>query len=331
MRIAHCGWVVLLAPVLAGVPAAQAPLAANRPPMVDAVDELPWLHAAARGDSTVPDTTAPWTYFPLGQGDIWEYEFPSGKTLRQHILGDTTINGRASVWLYHQDFSATGVPSPHIFRFPVRYDSTEARVVVWDVDELYLIPCRLDTPFNAAATCVGASSGWVSGGYDGALVFDNGTQIDTIWTAVKQITHMTEEIRYAADFGIAYYFCGECSDSPTWLRGARIGGVMYGQLLYPVVGAEPGSEAPRQSTLRIWPNPTSNNAIASVRLDVARSVDLTVHDLLGRRVLERRIGLAGPGHEGFELDLTSLPPATYVVRLTIDGRTLAQRRVTRMP
>jgi hypothetical protein len=70
--------------------------------------------------------TPPWAYYPLGVGDVWEYDEPSrGTTLRVENVTDTVIAGRAYVVQTRTRFDSLGnateaFPAPRSATMPRR-------------------------------------------------------------------------------------------------------------------------------------------------------------------------------------------------------------------
>jgi hypothetical protein len=81
----------------------------------------------------------------------------------------------------------------------------------------------------------------------------------------------------------------------------------------------------RETDLRVFPDPADAWITLVVDLPGSASVDLTVFDAQGRRMLEWR------GHQGprFELDLANWPAGTYAFLAEGDGRRFTGRFVRR--
>ena len=74
----------------------------------------------------------------------------------------------------------------------------------------------------------------------------------------------------------------------------------------------------------VYPNPTASGA--TVSFEAPGSARLELFDALGRRLAVLHDGPAGPGAQA-RVDVASLAPGVYVVRLTADGGTASRRFV----
>lgn len=79
----------------------------------------------------------------------------------------------------------------------------------------------------------------------------------------------------------------------------------------------------RTTEQRFYPSPTTGEATLLLNVGPGTAVDLLVHDLSGRVVLELQ-DRPGPL---LRLDLTALPEGTYVYRALADGRAFVGRLV----
>ena len=93
--------------------------------------------------------------------------------------------------------------------------------------------------------------------------------------------------------------------------------------------ADGASGAAPEAALAVWPNPSASRATAEFRLDAAGPVRLSVLDALGREVLVAARGHRAAGPHTAALDLDTLAPGVYRVRLqTASG--VAVRALTRL-
>lgn len=106
---------------------------------------------------------------------------------------------------------------------------------------------------------------------------------------------------------------------------AEVGGVVYGAS--PV--ANEGDIAPAAFALgAVYPNPFRSSVTLSLDLPTPERVTLAVFDVLGRRVLERDLGVQPAGTSRHTIDGTALTPGIYFVRAaTASGRSAARRIV----
>ncbi|OZC03282.1 T9SS type A sorting domain-containing protein [Rubricoccus marinus] len=73
------------------------------------------------------------------------------------------------------------------------------------------------------------------------------------------------------------------------------------------------------TSVRLFPNPAPEAGAVHLDLSEASGVRVTVLDLLGRELVEPFSGLLSAGQRTVDLDIDSLPAATYAVRVEIDG------------
>lgn len=91
----------------------------------------------------------------------------------------------------------------------------------------------------------------------------------------------------------------------------------------PATAAEAGPELPAAARLHAnFPNPFSSSTSISYDLDEAREVELSVYDVLGRRVTILETGLRNPGRHEVTFDAGELSSGVYFYRLQTPNRTL---------
>ncbi len=296
--------------VLAGPASAQAPGAANAPPAPGSASG-PAAGLAASADP-VPDTTAPWRYYPLAIGNVWEYEYNGGLIKRETITGDTTaLDQRYFIVRVQGFYEGEGPLESGGGRTALRYDTTTATVLaLGDVSNEYPVSYPLDAPF-------GESEGglvFVSGQADGVLVFGGeapGTGTDTVRTSVKfYYTRTGFDTRYAADVGLALT---EGEGGYQALTYYKVGGEEHGVSRFPTA-SEGAPDSPTVS-VQAWPNPASRSVTVAVALAAPERVRVTVVDALGREVARVHDGPAADGAR-FSVETARLAPGAYRVRLT---------------
>lgn len=317
--------IVCLAALAAGSALAQGTLVANAPP--GSGDFRPFVHVLR---DPVPDTTAPWRYFPLAVGNVWEYETPSLPT-RVRVTKDTVALGFRYFVIETTRLGASG---PHGRSF-FRYDTTSAtprqlaiRLAghpdgpgAADVADNY--GCPLDAPFgDVLVECPNRSDVYVDGSYDGVLVFGGdraGTGTDTVRTPIKVYQYRTGfEYRLAADVGLVYT---ESHAGYSALTYYRVSGEERGVRQFPTP-IEGGPELPTALSLRTWPNPTAGPF--TLAIPGGTSGEVVVTDALGRAVARVAISPTVPGTPAtVALDLTRLPPGAYLVRVSALDRVTA--------
>jgi hypothetical protein len=323
---------LLLAALLTASAAAQTPVVLNGPvPFVRgaALLDAALFPDAVRGDTA--DTTAPWRYYPLHVGDVWEYyDFAQGLDYVRWVGAEEFHDGRRYALVYEGHVPPGAALTRAGGGIRIRFDTTTARVYGRDEGNEFLWePCPFDASFGGQASCSDAGTVVdVSGGYERVLVFPQGEPPDTLVTAVKLYDGSRAgwyDIRsFAADLGMLYW---EDEFRQLALYYANVGGVEYGRPRHPVA-TEP-FPAPMRLALSVAPNPAADEARLSFALDRLAGVSVTVHDALGRRVLVRDLGRRVPGRHDATLDLRGLAPGVYVVRV-MAGTEAATRLLTRL-
>lgn len=316
--------------LFASAPAARAqtPLVANTP--LPGPDFL-----RADGGDPVPDTTAPWRYYPLEIGNVWEYAVldhfgnDTGRTLRRHVAGDTLAPNGHRYFFIEIAFFSGGAREAGGF-IALRYDTLSARVMeLYDggiEDVTSRAPCPFDADFESVVSCYTGEEYFVRGGYDGVLDFEP----DTTVTGVPYKTYETsfELIRYSAGFGEVLYIELKGKDQFV-LEACRVGGEAFGVLQYPVAD-ESGPPEPDALALSVFPNPFREQL--SVVVDVARPgrVEVELLDVLGRTVRRLDAGWLSPGGQTLRLSGVGLAPGLYVVRVRTESGGSAALKVTRL-
>ena len=183
------------------------------------------LHAQA-----VPDTTAPWRYYPLHVGDVWDSADDSilerVPYVRREVVKDTVADGRTYAVVrtraFRRDLAPVG--DGHLYE---RYDTTQANIELRDTagNTFLRYPCRLDSPFGAECA---SSGGTGPGAYvDGAPRVAIRIDETTVETAVKGFGTLGDSCTLAA--GIGELGCyGDASSLRPELVYARVAGVEYG-------------------------------------------------------------------------------------------------------
>ena len=97
---------------------------------------------------------------------------------------------------------------------------------------------------------------------------------------------------------------------------------------YPAEGTavETGPELPAAARLLAnFPNPFSRSTTIAYELDEARDVELTVYDVLGRRVRVLESGLKGPGRHEVMFEPGTLSSGVYFYRLQTPRNTISRK------
>jgi hypothetical protein len=83
-----------------------------------------------------------------------------------------------------------------------------------------------------------------------------------------------------------------------------------------------GAAAGTITALRAAPNPTSEATRLSLSLARASSVEITLHDAVGRTIGTRRLGRLDAGEHVIPIDLAGLPSGSYSLVASVDGALL---------
>ncbi|HEX2898362.1 MAG TPA: T9SS type A sorting domain-containing protein [Bacteroidia bacterium] len=86
----------------------------------------------------------------------------------------------------------------------------------------------------------------------------------------------------------------------------------------PASNASPEAHSPLQYAIHVAPNPSNGNASIHVQVAQADAVNLAIHDLGGRQMLQADDWRLQPGINDLQLDLSELTAGMYLLR--IDGR-----------
>ena len=83
-----------------------------------------------------------------------------------------------------------------------------------------------------------------------------------------------------------------------------------------ILGTDPVNSKPAaQNTLKVQPNPFTNNVYISYKLVKTAPVQALVYDLSGRMVYSTSFGTQQPGEYLKTLNLGSLTEGTYIIKL----------------
>ncbi|HYE95232.1 MAG TPA: T9SS type A sorting domain-containing protein [Rubricoccaceae bacterium] len=301
------------------------------------------LPAAAQ----VPDTTAPWRYYPLGLGDRWVYEVvdmqgppclpnnPCRYYLVWEVVGDTLLDDRTYAVRRMRSYLLDGTPasgSPYPSGDALlRFDTLSAHVLRPGAngEEWPETGCPLDTPFPADSTggpAEGCGDGpfWMQGSYRweyevGGRAYAGPYKhffFGGIWDEA-----------YAADLGVVRYALTDLIEYAQHLHYARVGGVEYGTPVQ--VGAEPVPAAPPALAFGTYPNPFAEAVTLTLSLPMALALHIEVFDVQGRRLHQESQALAA-GQRVLRLDGSGWAPGVYLVRVTgADGQAAMARVVRR--
>lgn len=102
---------------------------------------------------------------------------------------------------------------------------------------------------------------------------------------------------------------------------ARVGDVTYGTPLQAEAAEAPTPDAIRVDGTRPHPLHRGGTAVLPVTLAQAGLVTITLHDLLGRRILDIHDGMLPAGETPLRLQLHALPAGTYMAIVRTPGHT----------
>jgi hypothetical protein len=90
------------------------------------------------------------------------------------------------------------------------------------------------------------------------------------------------------------------------------------------VGLEPEPERPSQLSLDNYPNPFNPSTVVRFQLSVFGRVELTVFDMMGRRVRQLLNDVYPSGEHTVQFDAGNLSSGVYVLVLDTDGQRLVR-------
>ena len=207
-----------------------------------------WAAVGAAAQDTVPDTTAPARYAPMGLGDTWVYEdveppgpspYPTYRYHRRTVVADSVVEGETYWVVLDQRFEDAGEAPGLESTSLLRYDSMTARVVTPSTDpepsRAYGgTGCRLDASFGDYE-CASGDFG-VGGGLGQTVEIGP----DEVETSVKSFyTYPAGTYVWAAGIGVVQVVgCeGGCWDRR--LVFARVGGETYGEEPASLIAPDP--------------------------------------------------------------------------------------------
>lgn len=259
------------------------------------------------------DTTDASKYYPLNVGDVREYQFSSG-IREDKIVKDTTAIG-FRYFVVETRFKA--VPEPAQISY-VRYDTLSSSIRSLmirnnndDIDVPYLLGCPLSSDFNSGPIECELGSAFVSGQYDGILVFggaDAGTGTDTVQTPVKSFQLQGGfEFVYAAEIGVTV----ERGEGTFFaLRYASVGGVEYGEPLFPTV-IDDSDVTTKKLALKGWPNPSTSIYNVVVDRNSGQELELRILSSQGRLIETIHSNI----NEIISINVTNYASGIYFVNL----------------
>jgi hypothetical protein len=273
------------------------------------------LATALAGRQALAQAPPPWDYYPLGVGDVWEYDEQwRGTTLRVANVVDTVIAGRSYVVQTRTRFDSLGNATEAFPRSSIRFDSTTTFVMraAFTMPGEEFVWGRTPCPLNAqppSANCEGST--WTVQAYIANL-----TVGDTTLSGVQHKWFGINGHYFVLAAGLGEVLRQPKFDPPDVLIYARIDGVEYGSPRYPVA-EQPVPEPAGALALSVWPNPVRGGVIRVVfTLPAPARARVELVDALGRTVHSVDLGVRPAGRHEMPVGLALLAPGPYTVRLT---------------
>ncbi|MFT5143680.1 MAG: hypothetical protein ACI80V_002177 [Rhodothermales bacterium] len=270
------------------------------------VPVLVLMHLTVTGGQAQPsDLERALRFYPLEIGDFWQYEETSNDHVPYpfysiEVVGDTTLaNGQR-----YRVLERLVKDLPGRSRYHQRVDTASAIVFQWDATDelefeyLKLSPVWADTLAASGWTCrTTFSSEWMGLVRDAQGCSTPAGSIDASLT-------LTEGL------GMTHYMLS-------------YGGILFRDLIYAststttrgtFVGAEPTPEPP-SSSLQVFPNPFLDRATVEVALSSGQAIELSVYDMLGRRLAVLTEGFLPAGRHRIDWHPGGrVAPGMYVIR-----------------
>jgi hypothetical protein len=79
------------------------------------------------------------------------------------------------------------------------------------------------------------------------------------------------------------------------------------------------------SSIAIYPNPVLNTTTLNYNLPSPSPITITLHDILGREVLRRELGIQAEGEHEETLDVSEVPIGSYIVKISTNGENFTSR------
>jgi len=81
--------------------------------------------------------------------------------------------------------------------------------------------------------------------------------------------------------------------------------------------------------VNVYPNPISSTLTIRFHLPQAEEVSIALHDMQGKLLVEKNLGLRKPGEQQEFLDLTGLAHGTYVCKISGQQQTITKQIIKR--
>ncbi len=268
-------------------------------------------------------------FYPLAVGDTWVYEScntfdPENPCTevslsRRTVVGDTLIGGVEHALVE----TTSGLDGENPQRCAERLSETGE--IVWlggpNCRPPAALGLNLRDPGPAAVATYGPEVDIGGETYEPDSL---------VWFVDWEQGTYEHDVLFASDIGFvsdSYDFMGPGDVGYVELRYAEVGGETYGSL----PTASEGDGAVSAFTLgAAYPNPFRASTTLMLRLATTGTVTVEVFDVLGRRVLERSLGVQPAGQQPVRLDLGAVPVGVYFARATTASGQQATRRIVRV-
>lgn len=254
------------------------------------------------------DTTQ--NFFPLTVGNVWQYVYDDGRLQKIIVLRDSVdADGYKYYFTNWNHYRVSplrdsvfrilggGYPDYLYYKFPITY-----------VGQIWVIHSSLYGYEYAYVPWIGYISIFGSIFNGVRILYTSGK--DTIWQPGIQL--WGEEHDLADGIGLVWW--GNEVEYKV-LIGCVINGDTIG-FIFSDVEDEKGNNLDRFELYQNYPNPFNSSTSILFRIFKEEFVNLSVYDVLGRRIKVLKNELIKPGTYNIKFEADGLPGGTYFYRLT---------------
>lgn len=284
-----------------------------------------------RMSSLVEDTLDWRPYYPLAQGNVWEYvtenPFAQPFFLRMEIVGDTTIRNLDYDIQNEDHFGSDSVRTYSRRRF-LRHDDAARTIVEFSAsresDVAFSLACDLGAPlFRDASylyTCPQSEGAtfvdqvYVTGEYSDAHLRVGRDSV--AYAARKMFCWMGPCDEYLHGIGVPGWL-EEGGLSQTTLVYLRLGDREFGSSITATSSERPASP-PAKARLHVAPNPMQGDGVIVAEVPHSGTYELALYDATGRRLARLDLHLIPnyPQETRWSEFGRSLPAGVYFTRLS---------------
>jgi len=255
---------------------------------------------------------SPESFFPSEVGNLWEYQ-GNISGLDWRIIGDS-IASNGNRFLFT-------IGKPFLYRLDTLFNVYE-RYSNGAEDHAYDLEAD-----SGDVWIYGPYYAWVAG-IDSVLVFGEATIMKIIRVGPEYPDSNWSNFYYqeqylASGFGIIYHW--EEPGNVAFLRGCIVGGDTFGTVtsVHSSILNIPNEFILNQN----YPNPFNPTTTIQFELPVPAKVQLTVYDLLGRRVRKLVNAEQTIGNYAVEFDARDLSSGVYVYQLVVADKAVLSRKM----